>query len=113
MTRKKFISEVLYSLAATDSSVARELTLKEAFDRVNERADEETFDDEPKSLYDWDSAPPNATHATINSQRHIEWWASEPIWQEHYWDHGGVICLGKRVFNNVLSEDSLEKRPAK
>ena len=111
MTRKQFISDVLYALAASDTSTASELTLKEAYDRVNDRANEEEFDDEPKPLYDWDNAPPNATHATTNANRYTVWWASQPTFNGHVWDHGGFISAGKKVTHGLFAKDSLEERP--
>ncbi|HMA79055.1 MAG TPA: hypothetical protein VKP88_08090 [Candidatus Paceibacterota bacterium] len=76
MTRQEFIASVLYSLATSDISEVTEMTLKEAYDLVNDRANEVDFDDDLK----------NATLAIIDTpvsdKLPDEYWEDAPKWAE-------------------------------
>ena len=117
MTRQQFIASVLYSLATSDITEAREMTLKQAYDLVNERANEEDFDDDktdPDKLPDkyWDNAPDWAEWAAMDEHGIWCWYGEKPTLRINDWSNMiNYNCFTAPAVPDW--KDSLTKRPCK
>ncbi|HMA78793.1 MAG TPA: hypothetical protein VKP88_06750 [Candidatus Paceibacterota bacterium] len=116
MTRQQFIASVLYSLAKSDLVEVTEMTLKEAYDLVNDRANEEDFDDDkPASnkLPDeyWDKAPDWAKWVAMDKDGQWAWFETKPTKQIDFWFYIYGKCRHFIAPPEADWTKSLTKRP--